>query len=255
MKNDDLLWRAERACLDAWPAETEAAQLGWLLRHSGGPTRRPNSLNPTRSAAHECGALIDAADAFYTARGQQPIFRLPEIGPHIGKELDKAGYGGEEGRSLTLLAEEIAVPADAPCHKVGLSPAPSQDWIAARHALSGTPSENQPFYNRMLTLIHGPVCFAALEMDGVSRAQAYGTIQQGLLVLESVVTDTACRNKRYGRAVVGALLGWGKKTGAEAACLQVVADNDPALALYARLGFSKTLYGYHYRRKENAPAQ
>jgi ribosomal protein S18 acetylase RimI-like enzyme len=255
MKDNDLLWRAERACLDAWPAETEAAQLGWLLRHSGGPTRRPNSLNPTRSAAHECGALIDAADAFYTARGQRPIFRLPKIGPDIGKELDKAGYGGEEGWSLTLLAEEITVPPDTPCHKVSLSPAPSQDWIASRHTLSGTLPEDQPFYNRMLTLIRGPVCFAALEVESVPCAQAYGTIQQGLLVLESVVTDATCRNKGYGRAVVGALLGWGKQAGAQAACLQVVADNDPALALYARLGFSKTLYGYHYRRKENAPAQ
>ncbi len=255
MIDDDFLWRVERACLDAWPAETETEQQGWLLRHSGGPTRRPNSLNPTRNAARNCGALIDAADAFYTARGQRPIFRQLDIGPDIGKELDKAGYGGEEGRSQTLLAEEITVPPDAPCHKVTLSPVPSQGWIAARHALSGTPPEDRPYYNKMLPLIRGPVCFAALEAEGVPCAQAYGTIQQGLLVLESVVTDAACRNKGYGRTVVGALLGWGKKMGAEAACLQVVADNDPALALYARLGFSKTLYDYHYRRKENGPDQ
>ncbi|WP_246757367.1 hypothetical protein [Methylobacterium sp. OT2] len=35
--------------------------------------------------------------------------------------------------------------------------------------------------------------------------------------------------------------------GARAACLQVVAANTPARALYRALGFERELYRYHYR--------
>ncbi len=45
------------------------------------------------------------------------------------------------------------------------------------------------------------------------------------------------RRRGLGLAVMGALLDWGAQRGATTAYLQVLGDNEPALALYERLGF------------------
>jgi ribosomal protein S18 acetylase RimI-like enzyme len=94
-----------------------------------------------------------------------------------------------------------------------------------------------------------PKAFASVEVEGRIVAKAYGAIHDDMLVLESVATDPAYRQRGYSRKVVSALLTWAKAEGAVAACLQVQADNVPALGLYNRLGFTRELYRYHYRMK------
>ena len=53
----------------------------------------------------------------------------------------------------------------------------------------------------------------------------------------SIEVDPARRREGLGRAVMAALLEWGAEQGAATAYLQVLADNESALALYAGLGF------------------
>lgn len=55
----------------------------------------------------------------------------------------------------------------------------------------------------------------------------------------------AHRRQGLGLAVMAALLAWGAERGATTAYLQVLGDNDPALALYGRLGFA-THHSYRY---------
>jgi GNAT superfamily N-acetyltransferase len=55
------------------------------------------------------------------------------------------------------------------------------------------------------------------------------------------------RRRGAGRALLGALAGWGLRIGCGRLYLQVEVENAAALRLYARAGFA-TAYGYHYRR-------
>ncbi|MGT2480134.1 GNAT family N-acetyltransferase [Methylobacterium oryzae CBMB20] len=72
-------------------------------------------------------------------------------------------------------------------------------------------------------------------------------LDRELMVIEAVATPEPLRGRGHARRAVGALLGWGRAAGARAACLQVVAANAPARALYRTLGFERELYRYHYR--------
>jgi ribosomal protein S18 acetylase RimI-like enzyme len=55
------------------------------------------------------------------------------------------------------------------------------------------------------------------------------------------------RRKGFSRATLSGHLSWAKTKGASGACLQVVADNTPAVNLYEAMGFNQELYRYHYR--------
>jgi len=246
MESDDLAWRAEEACMNAWPSPREVILDGWRLRAAGGAVRRTNSVNPLRGERGAPHAVIPLAEAVYSSRGQMPLFRVPSLAAGLDEILEAAGYAAE-GHTLTLFADLEAYPTSADGAEIVA--APSREWLTARRRLNGVDEGEQRIYEAMLESILLPKAFAATRIDGGIAALAYAVVCDGLAVIESVVTDPAWRRRSLGRQTVRALLGWARGRGAAGACLQVVADNVPAVALYRSLGFERELYRYHYRRK------
>jgi len=247
MSDDDLNWQSEQACREAWPAAVETVVDGWLLRRSGGRTRRSNSVNPLRGRRGAPESVLATAEAFYTSHGQTPLFRVPGIAAEMDTLLDRQGYDLEGGTiHLYGAIEELADISD---EHVTVSPTPSEDWFAARFRMGAYDDTDRRVFREMPGLITGDKAFVSCQRDSEIAALAYGVIRDGLLVVESVETDSRFRQQGLGRKTVGSLIGWARRAGASAACLQVVADNAPGRALYASLGFTKELYRYHYRRK------
>lgn len=249
--DDDLNWRVEQACLEGWPAATAAVVDGWLLRRSGGRIRRTNSANPLRGQRGAPDAVIGAAESFYIGHGQTPLFRVPDIAGELEAILDHRGYQ-PEGGTIHLHAG-IGDLAEFRDEQVTVSQAPGKDWLAARFRMGTFDDAECRIFREMTGLIVGDRAFVSCERDSEIAALAYGVIRNGLLVVESVETDGRFRQQGLGRKTVGGLIGWARRAGAHAACLQVVVDNTPARALYASLGFSRELYRYHYRRKPHEP--
>lgn len=77
------------------------------------------------------------------------------------------------------------------------------------------------------------------------RATGYAGFADDWVGLGGLAVDPAHRRRGLGLAVVEALVGWGAERGATTVYLQVLADNAPALALYAGLGF-RTHHAYRY---------
>ncbi|AMX92491.1 MULTISPECIES: GNAT family N-acetyltransferase [Mesorhizobium] len=249
--DDDLNWRVEQACREGWPAATETLVDGWLLRRSGGRIRRTNSANPLRGERGAPDKVIDAAESFYVGHGQAPMFRVPDIAAELETALDHRGYQ-PEGGTIHLHAG-IGDLAEVRDERVAVSPVPGEDWLAARFRMEAYDDIDRRVFREMTGLIVGDRAFVSCTRDSEIAALAYGVIRNGLLVVESVETDGRFRQQGLGRKTVGVLIDWARQTGASAACLQVVADNTPARALYASLGFSRELYRYHYRRKPHEP--
>ena len=247
MDDLDLCWRAEEACLNAWPAVRTVMLGGWLLRLSDGPTRRTDSVNPRRGSPPDPTPIFQEATALFAERGRSVLFRIPSMASEADKALTQLGFSPPEAETCTLFAPALTGVHEGAVDVV-LSEAPSDDWQAARAHLTEADAVASRAYARMLGLIVGPRCFAATHQDGRVAAIAYGVVSRGLLVIDSVATDPALRRSGLGRKTVGALLQWGASQGVSQACLQVVAANAPARALYQSLGFSRELYRYHYRR-------
>lgn len=77
---------------------------------------------------------------------------------------------------------------------------------------------------------------------GVAAFQLYAEVAD----LNRVVVDPAHRGRGVGAALVGAGLAWAAASGAERMLLEVEWANEPALALYRRLGFAEITYRRNY---------
>ena len=246
-QHDDLAWRAEAACLAACPASRQHLLDGWLLRASGGPTRRTNSLNPTPGPRGPADAAITACARAYAALGQPAIVRVASLAPELDRPLAARGYEAE-GHALTLFAALDGVPAGLD-PGVRLMPAPDADWLALRTRLAGVDAQAAAIYAAMTASLRGPRAFATLDHAGETASMGYAVVDGRLAVIESVATSEQLRGRGHGRQTVGALMRWAHANGATGACLQVVAENAAALSLYRGLGFRTELLRYHYRRQ------
>lgn len=91
-----------------------------------------------------------------------------------------------------------------------------------------------------------PTGFAAALIEGAPASVALATVIDGWCCVSSVRTAPDFRRRGLAARVMIAIAGWARRNGAHSACLQVEADNAPAVALYAAAGL-RPAYGYHYR--------
>jgi N-acetylglutamate synthase len=254
MKMDEtaLMWRAEEAGINGFPALRQISLSGWLLRFSRGLARRtPNSATPLTTCCGDLEAAMAGAAKLYRAQGLPAIFRIPSFLPSaVDARLGELGYGAE-GESCVIYGaiDRIAVATDI---EVRLDPRPTPEWLAAMARLQNRPAEQGAVYSHIVEAIVLPAVFASLSVAGEAASLAYGVIHDGLLCFESVVTHAGHRRRGFARRVLGALAAWGRDNGAKGACLQVEASNTPARDLYARFGLASELYRYHYRREPPA---
>lgn len=247
MFNQDLAWRIEGACFKAWPALHEKILDGWLLRFAQGLTRRANSANPLRGAPNDSDALIASCEAEYRERHLPVYFRIPSIiGPAMPKRLDRLGYQ-TEGESLVLYSNlyDAAARENA---AVAITPELTEEWLAAMARLQRHEEVKSAVYRQVVASIKAPTTFASVSHKDGIVALAYGVLHDRLLCLESVITDEAFRGKGHARRMLNALFAHTRRSATTGLCLQVQADNAPAVALYKSLGL-KDLYRYHYQRK------
>ncbi|MBV8740053.1 MAG: GNAT family N-acetyltransferase [Alphaproteobacteria bacterium] len=251
MNDAALAWQVEEVCLNAWPALRQVLFDGWVLRFSGGLTRRANSANPLGIEHADPAALIANCETLYRDQRQPAIFRLPSlIGLGIDECLAACGYN-DEGHSLVLYTGCGAIPAERD-PAVRLLSRPTAEWFATMAALQRHTKKQAQLYRRIVRALAIPAAFAVLVDDGAVGALAFGAIHRDLICYESVVTDPQQLRRGYARRIIASLAAWAVERGATGACLEVEAANTPALALYDRLGFSE-LYRYHYRRQPIPP--
>lgn len=207
----------EHAAALAWPGTEQDWLDGWLLRAGGGHSSRANSAVPLlfSSNAEALPGIID----WYAQRDLEPWLALPE------RLLPIKAAGVKQTRVLT---RDLTL-AQAPSPVATLAQVPSHDWLQ-------TYRRDVPV--AVLTaVLDGELTFASLGA-AVGRG-AVTTAPDGTrwLGVSCVRVAEAARRTGLARTVCATLQAWGAEHGATRAYVEVLDDNEPALALYESSGF------------------
>ncbi len=239
-----------------WPAQTEVSVDGWVVRLSGGVTRRANSVLPLTAPA-DLRATLDRVELLYRERGIAPCVQLGPTARPGGLDAVLAARGYQVGARASVqtagiedVLRELARLEPGSSAKmtsagVEVSERPDRAWMDLWWAVDGRgDAEAREVGRRILT--GRPALYAswhdAAGATAIGRLALVG--DWGGLYCLAVRPD--CRRQGRAMLIIDALLDQARARGLRQTWLQVTTANQGARALYARLGF-RTAADYHYR--------
>ncbi len=235
-----------------WRAEQTSELGGWLLRANAGFTGRANSVLPLGSPGRPLADALDAARIWYAARELPLMFQVPVHARRLlDSELAERGWRASPdvhvmaARLQTLIAADAAGLRDHPRPIAEVIDHPEDAWFA-RYRDGASASRAA----RGLLTRHETAGFACVRLDAGHGARVVavgrGTVDEHWLGVTAVEVEPGMRRRGLAQAVMRALWAWGIDRGAVRSHLEVSVDNEPATALYRRLGYW-VHHDYHYR--------
>jgi ribosomal protein S18 acetylase RimI-like enzyme len=237
------IFALEEMNFNAWPALKTVHYDGWVIRCTGGVSRRPNSVNCTTPSTLPLDDKIDVAAALYGRWQQRAVFRLtPLADDGLDAALERRGYAVEEPTFVQTadlgprsILTDVQIFADA-----------DRAWIEAAASVRGLIGEEGAIFAAQHRAVAIDSGWALISMN--AQAVAVGTValERGWAGLHGIHVAKGVRRAGYARKLSEALLGFAYARGARRAWLQVAQGNAAALPLYHGLGF-RTAYSYHHR--------
>jgi N-acetylglutamate synthase len=237
----------EAVAAQGWRAPEEATLGGWLLRAAEGFTGRANSALAVGDPGLPLADAVTRVCDWYAARGLPPMIAIPHPldrpgDSHVDRFLDQRGWSVRSGPAVVMTAATASVARGGPADAAGLRPEPDQAWLDHYH---GYRRQLPPVARRLL--VSAPFqAFASIRHDRGTVAIGRVAVAAGWGGLSAVAVDPGYRRTGLATAITAALAGAAAARGAARLYLQVEEDNTPALALYARRGFTAH-HRYHYR--------
>jgi N-acetylglutamate synthase len=102
---------------------------------------------------------------------------------------------------------------------------------------------------RLLRRITRPSAYASVELGGETVAVGRAVAEDGWAGIFNMATRPEARGKGAAGAVIAALADWAAVNDTPQLYLQVEHENEAALRLYARAGFTE-LFPFYFRVKE-----
>jgi GNAT superfamily N-acetyltransferase len=252
MFDEALMSRVEDAGLNASAPPQQRWLDGWLVRYLPGKARRARCINALAEGRLPLADKLALAAAVYREAAVPMIFRLTRFTrpPALDGELQALGYVVVDSTRV-MICPALATGA-GPALPSGLSweALDGAAFAQAVGALRGSPTEHR--LSHALRLQHSPVPYQGYAIrrlaDGEVLACGQFAREADLVGLYDVFTHESARGQGLAGLLCERLLSISAQQGASAGYLQVDAENQPALKVYARLGF-RDAYRYHYREQ------
>ena len=239
----------EELGMNAWPSLQTVLYNGWVLRFSGGYTRRANSVHPLYPSNVAAEEKIAACERLYRAQGLAVIFKIAQGAAQPENLDDLLAARGYAVDALTGVQVADLEGLNESClPRVQLTEGLSDEWLDDFCRLSKLNDQRKSTSKRMLSNLILPTCFVSIRRQGQVVGCGIGVLQERFIGLFDIITGLNFRQQGFGEQLVRSILDWGKSRGAQTAYLQVMLNNEPALRLYSKLGFNP-VYQYWYRIK------
>jgi GNAT superfamily N-acetyltransferase len=256
----ETITELERMAAAHWRG-TEEERLGdWLLRAAEGFTGRANSALPLGDPGLPLDSAVAAVTDWYRARGLPPMIVLPTPAPAaadspgradsrvqaLDEELRRRGWPVRSSPAFVMVG---ALPLGRPPgalpagRTVQVSREPDDAW-AARYHYRG--QDHLPPIAREVLTSAADQSFVSIREGGEVLAIARLSVAGGWAGLTAVEVRPGYRRQGLGAAITAAACEQAVQRGVARVFLQVEVDNEPAQALYRRLGFRYS-HRYHYR--------
>lgn len=245
-----LLTRIEEAGLNASAPPQQRWMDGWLLRLSPGKAKRARCINAVAEGRLPLEYKLERAAELYQQAALPLLFRMTPLSLPAALDAWLAGAGFAAFDDTRVMVRQGPPGSSASAAPPGCrwQPLGSTAFAQAAGRLRGSPIAQQQAHAERLALSPVPFHAVALqrEEDGELLACGQFAIKQRLAGLYNIIVAPSQRGRGFGSLLCAALLAQAQADGAQAAYLQVEADNAAARALYRRLGFVDA-YAYHYR--------
>ena len=235
----------EYAGFRSWPALEELELDGVVLRSSNGYTKRANSANLVSHYIGNFSSLVHRCENYFRSQNLPSIFRIPSYTNNmfLDKFLEELGYKLLD-RSLVLFRSLD----DLPFSHAEFQIKSSTEWIESFCCINESDISLHQAHLDIINRIEDQLLMAVLVENDIEIACGVGVISNGYFGLFDFATRENYRNMGYGSKLLRNMLSWAKSNGATKAYLQVVAENQPAVNLYKKLGYQEC-YEYWYRVK------
>jgi GNAT superfamily N-acetyltransferase len=266
----ETITELERMAAAHWRGIEEEWLGDWLLRAAEGFTGRANSALPLGDPGLSLDAAVAAVTEWYRARGLPPMIAVPTPavadspgqapsagealspgqgitpGQVVDDDLSRRGWPVRSSPAFVMLA---GLPLRAPLRglpagrAVYVSREPDDAW-AARYHYRG--QDHLPPIARQVLTSAADQSFVSIREGGQVLAIARLSVAGGWAGLTAVEVHPGYRRQGLGAAITAAACEQAEQRGVTRVFLQVEVDNEPAQALYRRLGFRYS-HRYHYR--------
>lgn len=239
--------RLEAVGFRAWPATTVHYDGSWLIRLTAGHgSKRLNSLNPLDPSDYrDIAARLDKAGRRFAEHGRVLTVRqTPLTPPQMIAHMDGQGwtaFGHSLVLSLDLAERDFGDGMDhLPIKDVGR-------FADARILIGKEDPRTKEALVEIINAIKPESGLFLFEDREIGPTAVSLVVHDNDLagIMQFAVAGSV-RRRGVGNALLDATLRWARLRGAKQAWLQVEADNEAAIALYRKAGFSE-VYRYCYR--------
>jgi ribosomal protein S18 acetylase RimI-like enzyme len=236
----------EAAAAVAWPP-TESLTLGsWKLSAGDGFSRRRNSAVPAGPLPENLERRVADVAAWYRVRGLPTLYRItPLCDPAIDNLLADRGLVLE---APTLVMSRFLESTEA-AEGVAESPVATSAWVETELAALDIDRSSVGPWLATIAMVPSPASFVVSTEGGEPVGAGFGVVVDDMLGVFEIVVRPEFRRRGHARRIMAALHRFGVGEGAERVFLQVLADDERAIALYRSLGYDVS-YQYWYRRAE-----
>ena len=247
------LVRIEESGLNVLQTQRQLFYDGWLLRLSPGVAKRARSVNPHFGSSLPLERKIAYCENVYAQQALPTLFRITPWSKPSDVDAVLGARGYETFGETLVQAMALDRPPALPDRDDAVT-VEAPDALAFVEAVGelrdSTPLQREAHRERLANSMLGKRHVVIRAEDRVV-CTAQVAIEGELAGLFDVVTASHERRRGYATLACASLLSWAWQHGAQAAYLQVSADNMPAVASYKKFGFA-TVYTYHYRGRPGA---